>query len=156
MRFRGSGLAVWFGLVIALGLYSRWQVQAGRGGRCSLDGNRIMPTYQVDLMAGGQMIESFCCVECAKEWPEVPAGAYWQVRDEVTGEPVDAAKVCFVVSEVVTVPSRGSRTHVFKNWVDALAHTAQDGGQRTMNPLQEGVKRSFRRMRSEGELRNEE
>lgn len=128
-------LAVWFGAVLLLSLYSRWHVYAASTGRCSLDGNRIVPTYRVDLMLDGHAIDSFCCVKCAVEWPDVPDAGYWRVRDEVTGKTLDADRACFVESSVVTVPSRQDQTHVFKSWTDALSHVTAFDGYRIQNPL---------------------
>ena len=128
-------LVVWFVAVLACSLYSRWDVYHAGAGRCSLDGNRLTPIYRVDLMLGGRIETSFCCIRCAREWPDVPPGAYWQLRDEATGRILDATRGCFVESSVVTIPSRQDRTHVFSDWVDARNHMADYDGYRVANPL---------------------
>lgn len=131
-----KGLLVWFGLVLLFSLFSRWHVYHRSATRCSLDGNRIVPVYRVDLMLAGDTLESFCCVRCAREWPDVPAGINWRVYDEITKAALDAAKACFVESEVVTVPSRQDRTHVFANWADAMTHADAYDGDRVPNPFE--------------------
>jgi len=128
-------LVVWFAFVLALSLLSRWSLHGRRAERCSLDGARIVPIHRVDLVLDGRVSESFCCVRCASEWPDVPAGASWQVRDEVSGRVIDAGKASFVRSPIVTVPARQDRTHVFERWADAMGHVAEYGGERIANPL---------------------
>ena len=78
-------LAVWFGGILLLALVSRARMDETSSGRCRLDGNRLVPVYEVDLMRDGRILERFCCVRCAQEWPGVHDGEYWQVRDEVSG-----------------------------------------------------------------------
>lgn len=131
----GKRLAAWFAFVCVLASFSRWEVRYAWASRCSLDGNRIKPIYQVDLVLEGGTIRSFCCVRCASDWPEVPVGSYWQVRDEVTGKVIDATRARFVESNVVTVPSRQDTTHVFKVWADAKAHIEQYEGDWIANPF---------------------
>lgn len=131
-------LVVWFGFILVLSLYSRWYTRYAGADRCSLDGNRITPIYRVDLMNGTESVASFCCVKCAAEWPDVPEGAYWQVRDEKTGKLLDARQAAFVESSVVTVSSRQDRTHVFKKRMDAMAHAAEYDGYQIANPLVKG------------------
>ncbi|NNF44622.1 MAG: hypothetical protein HKN62_16565, partial [Phycisphaerales bacterium] len=128
-------LILWFAAVATLALVSRWSLEADRPGRCRLDGNRIHPIHQVDLMLDDRVLASFCCVRCGQEWPETPHGSYWRVRDEVTGAPIDATNAYFVESRVVTVPSRGDRIHAFGAWPDAMDHMAQYDGTRLADPL---------------------
>jgi hypothetical protein len=130
-----KGLLIWFSCIFVLSLYSRWCVFVARADRCSLDGNRIVPVHQVDLMVDGRVKERFCCVRCAREWPNVPWGATWQVRDEMTGDLLDVTIACFVESSVVTVPSRRDRIHAFKNWTDAVSHVSLYGGSRIPCPF---------------------
>jgi hypothetical protein len=132
---RWKALAAWFLFVLFLAVLGRWQVARARADRCNLDGSRITPIYRVDLMAGEKVERSFCCLRCARDWPQGAGGGYWRVRDEVTGQLLDAATACFVESSVVTVPSRQCRIHVFKDWAAAMAHAAEYGGKRVPNPL---------------------
>ena len=129
------GLVIWFSLVLAVAAFGRWDMERARIGRCRLDGTRITPVFQVDLMQSGQVLASFCSLRCASEWPDVPAGGYWRVRDEVTGEAIDAAAAIFVESAVVTVPSRQDRTHAFGSWIDAMNHASGYDGITVACPL---------------------
>ena len=137
---RGKLLA-WFGIVLALSVYSRWHTRHAGRDRCGLDGSRITPVYRVDLMEDGDPVASFCSIKCAVEWPDVSSVAYWRVRDEMTGQPLDARKAAFVESSVVTVQSRQNRTHVFKQRTDAMAHAAEYDGHQVVNPLLIGAVR---------------
>lgn len=135
---RRALLGAWFLLVVGLGLFSRWYVFGRRVEHCSLDGGRIEEIYRVDMILAGTIVESFCCVRCASEWPAVPDGVRWNVRDEIHGGVLDAEKAIFVRSSVVTVPARQARTHVFEHWPDASSHAAEYGGDRIPNPLEAG------------------
>jgi hypothetical protein len=128
--------ALWLLGVVALGAVSRVTYQRGRAERCALDGLRIEALYRVDLGRDGETVHSFCCVDCAAEWPEVHAGDTWTVRDEVTGGELDHTLAVFVASDVVVVPSRGAATHAFARWEDAQAHAAAYHGARIPDPLE--------------------
>lgn len=128
-------IAAWFVFVGVLAIGSRAYMKHARADRCSLDGNRITPIYQVDLVVDGNVVESFCCVKCAEEWPDVPDGALWHVRDEVTGQTIDTTKARFVESDVVTTASRQCRTHAFKNWADAMSHLENHNGSWVPSPF---------------------
>lgn len=135
-------IGIWLSAVLVISLISRWRVYQSRADRCNLDGNRIEPIRRVDLLRDGKTLQSFCCITCAADWPDVPPGAYWRVHDEITGEALDSASACFVESAVVTVPSRQDRIHVFKNWADALGHCKQYDGRRISNPLEPAAAQS--------------
>jgi len=128
-------LFAWFASVLLISLASRWQALEADAVRCALDGERIVPVYRVDLVEAEGESVSFCSIRCATAWPDVPAEASWQVRDEVTGRVIDARKACFVESSVVTVPSHRERRHTFENWADAHLHLTQYGGSRIPNPF---------------------
>lgn len=128
-------LCLWFGLVLLFALYSRWHTERSRNQRCDLDGNRIEAWARVDLMDAGRLLKSFCCLTCAEQWPDVPEGAYWQVHDEITGEPLDATRARFVRSSKITVVARACRIHVFRDWQDAVAHARRYEGRLIPNPL---------------------
>jgi hypothetical protein len=83
----------------------------------------------------GAVLASFCSYGCARAWPDVPAGATWRVRDEVSGAPVDAEVVLFVQSRVPSVAARGERIHAFREATEAMNHCEQFGGDRIANPL---------------------
>jgi hypothetical protein len=131
-------LAAWFAALLALSLFSRARIHARRAATCSLDGQRIAPVYEVDLVERDAVLARFCCTACAAEWPDVPPQSWWRVRDEVTGEPLDAEVASFVESSVITNASRRCRTHAFKNWSDAMNHAATYGGERVADPLVRG------------------
>jgi hypothetical protein len=114
---------------------SRELVRGSHPDRCSFDGVSIDRVHRVDLMEDGMVRASFCSVACALAWPKLPASRYWQVRDEMSGEPIDASRACFVLSRVVTVATRGERIHVFRQWTDAMNHCAQFGGARIADPF---------------------
>jgi hypothetical protein len=126
-----AGMAV----LVALSLASRCGLASRRAERCSLDGSHIEPVYEVELVEGEDVLARFCCLRCAQAWPEVPARAYWRVRDEITGRPLDSRKASFVESPVVTVAATRCRLHAFESWVDAADHVATYGGERVADPL---------------------
>jgi hypothetical protein len=128
-------LTVWFASVVGLALFSRWQAIDSRRARCRLDGTPINPVYRVDLVADDRILASFCCMKCATQWPEVPGGAFWQVRDEVNGDVLDAAAAYFVEGPPATVPSRQASTHSFRRLSDALDHTGRHGGTLIPSPF---------------------
>jgi hypothetical protein len=125
----------WFAALLALALPSRIGVRVAATERCALDGAAIEPIRRVDLMQELAVRASFCSIACAREWPERPAGSFWQVRDEISGRPIDAERATFVLSRVVSVPARGERLHVFRNVADATAHCEQFGGTVVVDPL---------------------
>ena len=129
---------LWFGVVALVAAGSRWRAQADRGARCALDGNRIEPVYRVDLVRRGVVLHSFCSLTCARQWPDVAPDAYWQVRDEASGRPLDAGRAHFVESGVESVPARHERTHVFADWAEAQHHLARYGGRFVADPLGPG------------------
>ena len=124
-----------FVAILVLSIASRAHVLEGAAGRCRLDGAPIAPLRIVELMDGGAVVASFCSYGCAHAWPDVPAGSHWQVRDEVSGAPVDAELALFVQSRVPSVPARGERIHAFSVATEAMNHCAQFGGVRIANPL---------------------
>lgn len=127
-------LLSWSVLIAALATHGRW-CSPPREQRCSMDGNRMEPLYQVELASDGRVHARFCSLSCARDWPAVPPGSWWQVRDEVTGEALDAARAHFVASRIVTVPARAERVHAFAHWADAQAHAERHGGHAVPNPL---------------------
>lgn len=130
-----KGLLGGFVAILVLSFASRMHVLEGSAGRCRLDGAQIEPLRIVELMDHGAVLASFCSYGCARAWPDVPAGASWRVRDEVSGAPVDAEVVLFVQSRVPSVAARGERTHAFREATEAMNHCEQFGGVRIANPL---------------------
>ena len=74
-----SGLIGWFTAVSVLSIASRIAVRDGVDERCRLDGRVVEPVRRVDLVDGERVVASFCSTDCALAWPDVPAGATWQV-----------------------------------------------------------------------------
>jgi hypothetical protein len=130
-----KGLLGGFVAILVLSFASRMHVLEGTAGRCRLDGAQIEPLRIVELMDHGAVLASFCSYGCARAWPDVPAGASWRVRDEVSGAPVDAEVVLFVQSRVPSVAARGERIHAFREATEAMNHCEQFGGVRIANPL---------------------
>jgi hypothetical protein len=130
-----SGLLGWFAAISALAVASRWSIDGRSDGHCRLDGVTIEPVRRVDLLDGPQVVAGFCSIDCALAWPEQPASPSWQLRDEVTGRPVDANRAAFVTSRVAGVPGRGGRIHVFALPDDAERHCARFGGAPLRNPF---------------------
>jgi hypothetical protein len=126
---------LWFGALTLFAVVSRAQVRGASGDRCSFDGATIEPIHRVDLMQDGTTCASFCSIACARAWPAPPPRSSWQLRDEVSGRPVDASRACFVESRIVTVAARHERIHVFLDPSDAMNHCVQFGGARIQDPL---------------------
>jgi hypothetical protein len=130
-----KGLLGGFVAILFLSIASRVHVLEGAGGRCRLDGAAIEPLRIVELMDHGAVLAAFCSFGCAREWPTVPASAYWRLRDEVGGALLDAEQALFVQSRVPSVAARGERIHVFRDATEAMRHCEQFGGVRIANPL---------------------
>jgi len=128
-------LVLWFTAVLVISLVSRWRIFDADAERCALDGQRIVPIYRVDLMDGNERRARFCSIGCASDWPATSQESVWHVRDEVTGKTLDATKACFVLSDIVTIPARQERRHIFSSWADAHAHLAEFNGERISNPF---------------------
>jgi hypothetical protein len=128
-------LFFWFAALTAGSIASRQHVRGAAAGCCSFDGAPIAAVHRVDLMEGETVRASFCSFACARSFRERPADAWWQVRDEISGEPLDARRAFFVQSRVVSVPAAHERIHVFRDVTEALNHCAQFGGARIANPL---------------------
>ena len=132
-------ILLWFAALTIFALVSRAQVRGGGPDRCSFDGAVIEPIHRVDLMEETTPTASFCSIACALAWPAHPATAphpaWWRVRDEVTGLPLDASRATFVASRIVTVPARSERIHVFADPTAAMGHCVQFGGARIADPF---------------------
>lgn len=134
-RFSNRLTILWFASVLALGVWSRSDLQHRRAERCSLDGVALSPTARVDLVRGAEELARFCCTKCAGRWPEVPDGGWWRVRDETTGASLAASEAIFVKSRLVTSRARQDYVHTFAHLRDALAHAEHFGGRVIPCPL---------------------
>ena len=125
----------WFAALAFLSVLSHAHLDDSRRERCRFDGLAIDPLHRVDRVESGKVTASFCSLQCALSWPVTGENSSWQVRDELTGRPLDAELASFVQSRVVTVAAHDERTHAFRDGLDAERHRAQFGGVLVPNPL---------------------
>lgn len=105
--------------------------------RCSLDGIRIDPAYEVIIIQEGETTYSFSCVLSAQLWLKgnsEPISSIW-VTDETTGEKMRAEAAYYVESNVITTPHIGNRIHAFSHEKAAELHAKQYRGKFIKNPL---------------------
>lgn len=107
--------------------------------RCSYDGTKLNPVYQVDAFLDDGSTRSFCSIYCATRWFEDNKDKviYFTVVDEVTGQNFDSTLGYFVESDVITVPEVKNRVHAFASKEDALKHARQFNGKLIENPFGE-------------------
>lgn len=105
--------------------------------RCTYDGTKIKPLYQVDAYLNDGTGVSFCSIYCATQWfrNNKDKVIYFTVVDEVTGQKFDSTLGHFVESEVVTIPEVKNRIHAFYVKEDALTHAQQFNGKLIENPF---------------------
>jgi hypothetical protein len=105
--------------------------------RCSLDGSRIEPLYEVIVSQGDGWLRNFSCVRSAQIWlleNRVPISSLW-VTDEATGEKIRSEQAYYVVSDLITTRHTGNRIHVFAQEKAARSHAGQYRGHLIENPL---------------------
>jgi hypothetical protein len=105
--------------------------------RCSLDGSRMTPIYEVVIIQKDQAPIKFSCVLSAQIWlkeNDTPIASI-RVTDEATGEKIEAGKAFYVESEVISIPHIRNRIHVFSRETDARLHASQFNGKLIKNPL---------------------
>jgi hypothetical protein len=93
---------------------------------CAFDGTKIVELYRVDVVDAGGQARAFCCPRCARLWlkrQQQPPRAI-TLRDESTGERLDASAAWYVLSSVRTSQANGNQVHVFARRVDAEKHAA--------------------------------
>lgn len=105
--------------------------------RCSYDGTKLRPIYQVDALLDDGSTASFCSIYCATRWfkENEDKVIYFTVVDEITGQKFDSTLGYFVESDVVTIPEVKNRIHAFASKEDALTHARQFNGKLIENPL---------------------
>jgi len=128
-------LCGWFVALALLSVLSRERLVERIQERCSFDGLSIDALHRVDRLERGIVQASFCSLRCALSWPERGVAISWQVRDEMSGLPVDAGIACFARSRVITVAAHNERIHCFKSGIDAANHCAQFGGSLIPSPF---------------------
>ena len=111
--------------------------------RCSLDGIRIDPLYEVTIISKDETPYNFSCVLSAQIWltenAQMPSSVW--VTDEVTGKKIRAELAYYVESDVVTTPHTRNRIHVFAGEQAAKLHACQYKGKFVKNPFRVRLKR---------------
>jgi hypothetical protein len=105
--------------------------------KCSLDGVRIDPLYEVTIIQEGETSYSFSCILSAQIWlmeKSEPLSSIW-VTDEMTGEKIKAELAYYVESDTITTPHTGNRIHVFAQEKAAKLHAQKYKGKFAKNPL---------------------
>lgn len=117
--------------------------------RCSLDGSRIQPLYEVIIIQKDNSSRKFSCVISAQIWFRINnvLVSSVMVTDEVTGQKIRAERAYYVVSEVITTPHTGNRIHVFAQRSKAEVHARQFKGKLVKNPFQAQGKKTVLRAR---------
>jgi hypothetical protein len=105
--------------------------------RCSYDGTKIKPLYQVDAFLTDNKGLSFCSIYCAGRWFEInkDKAKYFMLTDEVTGQKFESTLGYFVESDLVTIPEVKNRIHAFATKEDAVKHAKQFNGKLIENPF---------------------
>lgn len=105
--------------------------------RCSYDGTKIKPLYQVDAFLTDNAALRFCSIYCATRWFESNKDRvkYFMLTDEVTGQKFEPTLGYFVESDLVTIPEVKNCIHAFANKEDALKHAKQFHGKLIENPF---------------------
>ena len=103
--------------------------------RCSLDGSKIDPLYEVTIIQKDRSSSKFSCVLSAQIWLRENSDQAFsiQVTDEITGEKIAAEDAYYVASELITTPHTGNMIHVFARKAEAGLHARQFNG----NPVKE-------------------
>jgi hypothetical protein len=116
-------------LVVGLPLIGHYARQPGEPA-CALDGVKIDPLYQIEVIDRAGCSHSFCCPHCAELWlqrqPAPPKAV--TVVDEMSGEKIAAQDAFFVRSFVLTSPATGNRIHCFRHRAEAEEHAATHAG----------------------------
>lgn len=106
--------------------------------RCAADGRRSNPYHAVTVCWPDQTERMFCSVGCAvsflvdsKSKPPLTIG----VHDEGSGAVSSAARAHYVQSDAIWLGDPRDHVHVFVNWVDALVHQEEFGGNPIENPF---------------------
>jgi hypothetical protein len=111
--------------------------------RCSLDGIRIDPLYEVTIIRKNETPHNFSCILSAQIWltenAELPSSVW--VTDEVTGKKIRAELAYYVESDVVTTAHTGNRIHAFAGEKAAKIHVRQYKGKFVENPFRVRLKK---------------
>ena len=105
--------------------------------RCSLDGSKIDPLYEVTIIQKDRSSSKFSCVLSAQIWLRENSDQAFsiQVTDEITGEKIAAEDAYYVASELITIPHTGNMIHVFARKAAAELHVRQFNGKLVKEPF---------------------
>lgn len=128
-------LIFWFTSVALLALFSRAGLAGRPESRCAMDGQGARGVHRVELVAKDGTSLPFCSLDCAGRWPDVAAGSWWRVHDEVTGQPLDSDEAIFVMWVQHEGSSSQARVAAFEHSADASRHAADLRGRIVPSPL---------------------
>lgn len=105
--------------------------------RCSLDGSRIQPLYEVIIVLRDKSIRRFSSIISARIWFRENSNQVSTilVTDEATGEKIDARQGFYVESKVITTPHTRNKIHVFGQREAAKLHALEFRGKLVTNPF---------------------
>lgn len=106
--------------------------------RCSLDGSRIQPLYEVIIVLRDKSIRRFSSIISARIWFRENSNQVSTilVTDEATGEKIDARQAFYVESKVITTPHTRNKIHVFGQREAAELHVLEFRGKLVNNPFE--------------------
>jgi hypothetical protein len=112
-------------LLVVVGLPLAVHRARGRSDpRCDFDGNKVERATRVEIVDSEGRPHVFCCPDCALPWliqhPDTPRSI--TVTDEVSSQPLDAARAVYVRSSAVDTQVTGRPLHVFRSQADAEKH----------------------------------
>jgi hypothetical protein len=116
----------WLGLLLVV-VGVPLAVHRARGNaepRCDFDGNKVERACRVDIVDSEGRPHVFCCPGCALAWltRQADAPRSITVTDEVSGQPLDAARAVYVRSSALDTQATGRSLHVFRSEADAEKH----------------------------------
>jgi len=105
--------------------------------RCSLDGSRVLPQYEVSMVQKDGTKKRFSCILSAQIWfrENEDQVSLMLVTDELTGKKIEAGQAFYVASDIVTTSYTGNKIHVFSTRSQAARHARQFNGTFVKNPF---------------------
>ncbi|MEK6682247.1 MAG: hypothetical protein AABY79_09825 [Nitrospirota bacterium] len=125
-------------LIIAVASGSAIYKKSQRFEKCDFDGVHIKPIYRVDAILKNNDAKRFDSIYCAYMWlsENKEPISHIMVRDEVTGEKIDASIAYYVDSEIITNNVNNNRVHAFLKLEDAERHAKSYKGRIVKNPFE--------------------
>lgn len=125
-------------LIIAVASGSAIYKKSQRFEKCDFDGVHIKPIYRVDAILKNNDAKRFDSIYCAYMWlsENKEPISHVMVRDEVTGEKIDASIAYYVDSEIITNNVNNNRVHAFLKLEDAERHAKSYKGRIVKNPFE--------------------